>query len=300
MRNSVLLGHVQEDLACGTSGANGTTLAPHRWKPRCTKPSSTILSRAWKEHHLLPDSKAKWLWKGSIWSMTKVRVISSICKPSQTFVKPTSEDFQLSHLSARPKQESCPVFGSSTAWSHPISTPTKICSGGTCDVAHLSTLDILDTHREHAEKCRFFFGAHFKIACDFSAWTCTMYTHLLMQKQNKTLWYFGSHLHINCPIRVSASAEVISSSRLLVGPGTQNEETPSARKRRNEGCHCTVPKIRPQVAECSMGSALKKSKQLLKKAVPRTSSIQSCPIPTYLPIYLSTCLPIYLSTYLAI
>ena len=116
----------------------------------------------------------------------------------------------------------------------------------------------------------------------------------------QTLWYFGSHLHINCPIRVSASAEVISSSRLLVGPGTQNEETPSARKRRNEGCHCTVPKIRPQVAECSMGSALKKSKQLLKKAVPGTSSIQSCPIPTYLPIYLSTCLPIYLSTYLAI
>ena len=69
-----------------------------------------------------------------------------------------------------------------------------------------------------------------------------------------------------------------------------------------------LPKIRPQVAECSMGSALKKSKQLLKKAVPRTSSIQSCPIPTYLPIYLftylpiylPTCLPIYLSTYLPI
>ena len=54
--------------------------------------------------------------------------------------------------------------------------------------------------------------------------------HILMQKKTKPMqtnlfWYVGSHLHINCPIRVSASAEVISSSRFLVGPGTQRPET---------------------------------------------------------------------------
>ena len=122
--------------------------------------------------------------------MTKVRVISKK-KTSQTFVKPTSEDFQLSHLSARPKQESCPVFGSSTAWSHPISTPTKICSGGTCDVAHLSTLDILDTHREHAEKCSFFFWSTFQNSMRFQRLNVyNVYTSTHAETKQNTLIFW--------------------------------------------------------------------------------------------------------------
>lgn len=48
-----------------------------------------------------------------------------------------------------------------------------------------------------------------------------------------------AHLHSNCPIRVRASAEVMSWLRLVVGP-----------------------KMRPQVAESSISSEWKKSKQL--------------------------------------
>ena len=50
----------------------------------------------------------------------------------------------------------------------------------------------------------------------------------------------------------------------------------------NEEALHRSPKIRPQVAECSMGSALKKSKQLLSKAA-------SCPCASstsYRPVYL--------------
>lgn len=51
-----------------------------------------------------------------------------------------------------------------------------------------------------------------------------------------------------------------------------------------------LPKIRPHVAECSMGSALKKSKQLLKKQFP--APLLFNPV-LYLPIYLSTYLAIH-------